>query len=1181
MQTTKTPDTLENILKTYTDIPEAIKKLLNTPGYSAVFGTYTNARTGVVHRRLLVQRDSDAKLFDYRISGSNKADECWVTLDKWNRQLGSNFTVGLQPITPSEISAGIREKSSPELQVYSSIASQNSKEKQYAALFEYAKTAVGSQDGYEIALCKSIVGLLSGESSFADRDDFKALKEAANRKMASDEETLRARNFLNAALYSGRLSATDNFGQVRTFANIFNEATIESQRQGITDTWRLLFKTPDAAQKFADSLNTEIPGMGLLAYRIVENPRYPETAKGLYALDFCLAPSKNNGFVQPAAHNIFTSSEPPLSIYQLPAYSKSETTPSATNSQVQLPAVEFLPNNTANDKLKSAGEGTQAYSASGGVFYTPYFEKLGKGDQATIALLQAIYDRASALGIDASSLLGADHKDGFGHILKFLNSDNGQNLIACCDGKLDVVGWATMEAIYHGTAGSYAYFGEQFVANLKVAEDRANRVVELLAEICSKLDAGKARLAAIGKGNVYFYQALSPELLAKVQTEGFSNKHTGWKTRKYNLSEFGYSPETSQQHLNMLMKYLETAENGKYANTYNLLINGGKVNGAAIPASISFDGTNYSIKDTRTFMHRFMVKRSEVPGIAKKDIMPGMTEAIVLSGIGSGIGRGYSFDTKADIVVSAEITSLDSANGVATITPGLTANGISLPSGNLGFEAWFQKQGERSSTRIPADKIRFENGVFIVQIPKDTPGKLIANVSIEGGNLESGKVWQSIIKKEEPTTKAPPPKEEQTPVPERVKANVPISRVELPTSRRRVLHSTVRLPGTMELSDDSFNFAFGQDEGGALLGIINSINVIQNQSPPGVINYLSNLNNWVDRQIANPNSPLNNLDYFVGGESGRNNFITFFRRGDFEKANTYLNPNNSLSESIGYISNASTRRMIIKGKDLYKLLDGCFQQRAEAKINFSSPQVHVVTVPSGEYANLKQYGFKESELNALSQRKGLRAEANGKSYVAVKGDQGQISVYELPSITGGINLYLQHDGYLLITGDKVDVASAGATLIASIPLAKGVRFEPSLEVAVQRSLGAGSQSLAIDSYDPTDTVIITPGARIEAGGEKLMAYVEGTLAASFNRGNKAMVDMDVLGGLQSSLWKGGKADIYVNPYIYGLNLEQAIFENDRTFFKSVKLYGSAERAFETNILGKKPVSFMTGIKLDF
>jgi len=77
----------------FSDMPHEVFELSKKAGYALIVGTYHYKEGGVKdYQRLLVQRKSDGKLFDYRIYGKELGDEGhWVDQARWNRLLGSNF----------------------------------------------------------------------------------------------------------------------------------------------------------------------------------------------------------------------------------------------------------------------------------------------------------------------------------------------------------------------------------------------------------------------------------------------------------------------------------------------------------------------------------------------------------------------------------------------------------------------------------------------------------------------------------------------------------------------------------------------------------------------------------------------------------------------------------------------------------------------------------------------------------------------------------------------------------------------------------------------------------------------------------------------------------------------------------------------------------------------------------
>lgn len=1053
-----------------------------------------------------------------------------------------------RPATQDTHDAG--QFSAFERQLYSALSSitpQNTLSK-YAEIMTLVNTAYNSasKTPQDVAICKMLVQMLDSNHSFNTDPAFIRMKGAILSENTSPDDLMAANNFINACLFSRNLAAapSKNQEQVRALTSILNEASIESQRKGISDKWRMAFNTQADAEAFLGLLRNGFPGMQLFSYEILQNPRWPEGAP--FALDVCFSKAHNfvpgSNFAQPPASTHFTNPvAAPASINQTEMSAIVSTTPvDPIDVPAQITTAISLPK--TGDKTTSTGTGTQSYLSGSQVFYTPYFEPLNESDNAALFLISAVYNRAMSMGFDASSLNGATSarscKD---KLREFLLSEAGQSFITAIGGTMDVTGWASQEAIFHGSVSDCAYWKSQFTSNLGVARDRANRMTTLITEINRGMPEGKAKLSVNATGKVYFYQVLSPQLAAKMKTEG------------YDLSQLGYSAESSQQHLNEFMGYLQA----NYPATYNRMM----------AEAARLDGANYSIANTRKFMD-FMVNRSERTNLAKNKVIAGITEAILYSGdASSSVSRGFTVTSSNPLSITATITKVDSAAGIAKVRPALASSSVQLPADGqtVAIEASFQRTGETAPTPIPSSQIRFEDGQFMVPIPQNTAGKLFANIRAVSSGIDSGAVWQTI-EVEAPARLAPPPE----PVRVTKMSNVPLQPT-ISNFSPTAAFASFKLPGRIVVSDDTIE-AFGSEQAArALEGIISSI---QN-SPNGaaLVSYYERLYSWINQYGSALESQIQPGKY--------DEFIAAFRAGDFAAARAFVLPNSPLYNSINFDSNSSSKLIRLSRADLLRLTKRSFETRADVTFNLTSPRL-VKTVSSSGYDELAAYGFTNEQLAGLTPRRSIRATSSSKSYAAVKNSQGDVSVYEIPSLTGALNVYIRENGYLLITGDNVNVATAGATLLCRIPLAGGLRVEPRLDAAFQHSFLSEGQNIAITDYPASDSLIITPGARIQYDlNQHFGAYLEGILAATFNKNSRASIDPGAVAGLRATLWKGSDANIYANLDVLGFGLRQHLLEQDQTFIKEISLTAGVEAPYKVNVEGYRPLTFRGGFGIRF
>lgn len=381
-------------------------------------------------------------------------------------------------------------------------------------------------------------------------------------------------------------------------------------------------------------------------------------------------------------------------------------------------------------------------------------------------------------------------------LIDFLKSSEGQRFIGLINdngGISNISGSATQEAFYSGTR--YEHWLASVLNNYSLAQERAGLAAKAMVEINDSLaKAGKQaiNLKSDMQSSVYFFQELSPELLAKViasvealkDAKKFAAYSKDMEARKVTVHKPEFEPVLQQlkdmqeqqsdaaykknMYMQALVDYLRRAAEQKGVSGKEKEAQDAERFLKTMIADKAIDA-NYQVTDTLKFKAYFQKMRGDkTAGLHEEEIngkkvrvegylrgmrnegkrnifVRAMEECNELIGMPSG--RSVSLLQSAEVSISASISKVVDNKAEVTVNK-YTIGNASIPptDATVSVRAFLVKDATKPSERIEL-KVSYNasSGKFSVSIPEELQGenyKVVAYAETKGGEINSGLVWR-------------------------------------------------------------------------------------------------------------------------------------------------------------------------------------------------------------------------------------------------------------------------------------------------------------------------------------------------------------------------------------------------------------------------------------------------------
>ncbi|MFA6328314.1 MAG: hypothetical protein WCY41_02630 [Candidatus Micrarchaeia archaeon] len=650
-------------------------------------------------------------------------------------------------------------------------------------------------------------------------------------------------------------------------------------------------------------------------------------------------------------------------------------------------------------------------------------------------------------------------------IENFLAKPEGQNFI----GKLNanspqVNGSASIEVFYDGK--NYSSLANAIKENWKLAGERAGLVYNYIKDLNASL-AGK-NLSTINisesdiKPSLYFFQDLPPEVMGRLMADkSLPTDLRDWlKANKASLH--------GKEHMDAVLSYLEKNPKDDVRNAHTKL-------------SDALGKNDYALMNK--YWLRYSPGNKEGLRVEDRGNQSLLVEAIENSGDGSSRSASISTSLPASISVGMdelEKNRIEVKKGEgASIEIGIVA----VPS-IIGIGARINAYVVDSEGKVAPLAFNNKTGKWSASGLKPGEYSVVAYAQSDDGKITTSLVGQKFTVEElvapakvkviTSTRKAVEQRINNMPTSfQPVGVSVDLSIPGMPASSIDVQGSPVLVsalkPLYNSLSADKNNPVVDSN------GFFHPDRMAKSLTGGQAVEFFTGLRNatteWLDASGVKEFILSNLTD-----QSNYGAFVKAIQSSNFIEARGYLNSDQNsdcraeLYQAFDGLANATRHSTKFNAADLYQLSKYSWSVSGGMQIDLGKTK-EIVTVQEANEAETKE--LLQAELSTLGvsakeQKKAAKLKAKNDqvyvkgddgTYAIVKGGEGQYSVFSVPAIPSALYLYLQNDGYMLITGEKANVLSAGATLVGRIDVGGLDKFniQPYLNINEQYQTTRGVQ----------------------------------------------------------------------------------------------------------------------------
>jgi len=960
-----------------------------------------------------------------------------------------------------------------------------------ASLAQFSKDiqalAAANKDAKSQAFCSVAAVWLSQQKDLKDKSGLKALLDINNGKSTAISDNAMHYQHLFSVVEASRTASGSLVLPAVPIAKLTNILDVElqnsvaaQQSEGVVEKERyfFVFGNKQQADEFANSILASLPA------KFNTNIG---TASEIFGKEFVQQKKMNgNNFVVEFTCGEYTGI--------LPAQVVAKPSAPTTKAPVQEPGftskgMRISTKNTSESKpvtesdvsiyprgqmvLKGSGDGKANVYGLAELWYAVKYsvdpkKDVERGKELIISAFSALLDKYGVPLKKEDSLEG------------FLASKDGQDFIKRFNAdRPEVNGSASIEVFYDGK--NYATLAAAIKENWKLGGDRGKLVYSQIARINEGLS--KAGLSTLSisvsdiKPSLYFFQDLPAEVMDKLASDKSlpADLRSWLLANKNNLN--------GKAHMQSLLSYMEPMANTLEdpRNAYN------KVSAALA-------------KNDYALMNRLWLRTSannEGLRVEDRNNQSLLVRAIEKSG--DGASRSAAISTKFPATIEVimdklkneclEVKKGDKASvslGIIAVTSvkdtGTCINAYLVDGNNAVSPLEFNPLTKKYTAENLAP-----GEYSVVAYAQSSDGKI--TTSLVGQKFSVEEIVEPVIEKKiiTPTRKARETRFGNAPLgfqPVGVSANLSIP--GMPASSIDVQGSPILVgaltPLYNALSANSSNPVVDGN------GYFHPDRMVTNLTGAQAVQFFQGLQNAINTWLNNP-AVQTFIQSNLTNPSNYQAFITAMQNSNFIEAQSYLNPDQNsacraeLYQAFDGLANAKRLPVRFTLSDLSQLSKYNWLVAGSMQINLGKT-VHKVTVKEDDdegtrralQVELIALGVpdKEQKKAIMLKSKNDQVYMKGKdgTYAVVKGGEGQYSVFQVPKIPTALYLYVQNNGYMLVTGDKVNVAQAGATLVGRIDIGGIDKFniQPYLNANAQYQTTKGGEDSWLVSAERSSSV---------------------------------------------------------------------------------------------------------------